>query len=120
VSRATTLGHKILLVRPIQKAICTEFHPEQECLVMSQPIPKYPSVQFGWPQYLKVSKAFEQFAPDVVHIVTEGPLGLTALQAAKSKKSPYRVDFIQLSKILAVSLTWLFSQTDSTLLNMVS
>jgi hypothetical protein len=102
------LGHKILLVRPIQKTICTEFNPEQECLVMSQPIPKYPSVQFGWPQYLKVSKAFEQFAPDVVHIVTEGPLGLTALQAAKSKKSPYRVDSIQLSKILAVSLTWLF------------
>ena len=77
------LGHKILLVRPVQKEACTEFNPEQECLVMSQPIPKYPSVQFGWPQYLKVSKAFEQFAPDVVHIVTEGPLGLTALQAAK-------------------------------------
>jgi hypothetical protein len=81
------LGHKILLVRPIQKAVCTEFHPEQECLVMSQPIPKYPSVQFGWPQYLKVSKAFEKFSPDVVHIVTEGPLGLTAVTSCKIKEN---------------------------------
>ena len=80
------LGHKILLVRPVQKETCAEFHPEQECLVLSQPIPKYPSLQFGWPQYLKVTKAFEKFSPDVVHIVTEGPLGLTALQAAKAKK----------------------------------
>ena len=34
------LGHKILLVRPVQKETCAEFHPEQECLVLSQPIPK--------------------------------------------------------------------------------
>ncbi|MDW7450709.1 glycosyltransferase, partial [Klebsiella pneumoniae] len=81
-------GHKILLVRPEQKAKCHDFLPEQECLVMSQAIPKYPTLQFGWPQYLKVSKAFEKFVPDVVHIVTEGPLGLTAMQAAKAKNIP--------------------------------
>jgi len=80
------LGHKILLVRPAQKAVCKDFQPEQECLVVSQAIPKYPSLQFGWPQYLKVSKAFDKFEPDVVHIVTEGPLGLTALQAAKARR----------------------------------
>ncbi|MCH7334811.1 glycosyltransferase family 4 protein [Acinetobacter modestus] len=121
------LGHKILLVRPIQKAICTEFLPEQECLVMSQPIPKYPSVQFGWPQYLKVSKAFEQFAPDVVHIVTEGPLGLTALQAAKSKKiavsSGFHSAFQDFSRFFDLAflvkpiqryLTWFHNSTDVT------
>jgi len=120
-------GHKILLVRPIQKAICTEFLPEQECLVMSQPIPKYPSVQFGWPQYLKVSKAFEQFAPDVVHIVTEGPLGLTALQAAKSKKiavsSGFHSAFQDFSRFFDLAflvkpiqryLTWFHNSTDVT------
>lgn len=121
------LGHKILLVRPIQKTICTEFLPEQECLVMSQPIPKYPSVQFGWPQYLKVSKAFEQFAPDVVHIVTEGPLGLTALQAAKSKKiavsSGFHSAFQDFSRFFDLAflvkpiqryLTWFHNSTDVT------
>ena len=121
------LGHKILLVRPIQKTICTEFNPEQECLVMSQPIPKYPSVQFGWPQYLKVSKAFEQFAPDVVHIVTEGPLGLIALQAAKSKKiavsSGFHSAFQDFSRFFDLAflvkpiqryLTWFHNSTDVT------
>ena len=121
------LGHKILLVRPIQKAVCTEFHPEQECLVMSQPIPKYPSVQFGWPQYLKVSKAFEKFSPDVVHIVTEGPLGLTALQAAKSKKiavsSGFHSAFQDFSRFFDLAflvkpiqryLTWFHNSTDVT------
>ena len=121
------LGHKILLVRPIQKTICTEFNPEQECLVMSQPIPKYPSVQFGWPQYLKVSKAFEQFTPDVVHIVTEGPLGLTALQAAKSKKiavsSGFHSAFQDFSRFFDLAflvkpiqryLTWFHNSTDVT------
>ena len=121
------LGHKILLVRPVQKETCAEFHPEQECLVLSQPIPKYPSVQFGWPQYLKVSKAFEQFAPDVVHIVTEGPLGLTALQAAKAKKiavssgfhSPFQdfsrfFDLAFLVKPIQRYLTWFHNSTDVT------
>ena len=121
------LGHKILLVRPVQKETCVEFHPEQECLVLSQPIPKYPSVQFGWPQYLKVSKAFEQFAPDVVHIVTEGPLGLTALQAAKSKKiavsSGFHSAFQDFSRFFDLAflvkpiqryLTWFHNSTDVT------
>ena len=88
---------------------------------------KIPSVQFGWPQYLKVSKAFEQFAPDVVHIVTEGPLGLIALQAAKSKNrriewisiQPFQ-DFSQLSLIgflvkpIQRYLTWFHNSTDVT------
>lgn len=87
------LGHHILLVRPEQKDVCTEFQAEQECLVHAQAIPKYPTLQFGWPQYLKVSKAFEQFRPDIVHIVTEGPLGLAALQAAKTKKIPVSSGF---------------------------
>ncbi|MCY6413622.1 glycosyltransferase family 1 protein [Acinetobacter sp. VNH17] len=121
------LGHKILLVRPVQKETCAEFHPEQECRVLSQPIPKYPSLQFGWPQYLKVTKAFEKFSPDVVHIVTEGPLGLTALQAAKAKKiavssgfhSPFQdfsrfFDLAFLVKPIQRYLTWFHNSTDVT------
>jgi hypothetical protein len=76
--------------------------------VLSQPVPKYPSVQFGWPQYLKVSKAFENFAPDVVHIVTEGPLGLTALQAAKSKKIAVSSGFHSAFHDFSRFLIWLF------------
>lgn len=78
-------GHKILLIRPEQSRSDMRFEPEQECLVIAHKIPKYPSLQFGRPQWLKVTHAIEQFQPDVVHVVTEGPLGLLALQVAKMK-----------------------------------
>lgn len=86
-------GHKILLIRPEQKQSCQEFLPNKECLVKAQSIPKYPSLQFGWPQFLKVSNALDTFAPNVVHIVTEGPLGLSVLQAAKAKGIPVSSGF---------------------------
>ena len=86
-------GHKILLIRPEQKQSCQEFLPNKECLVKAQSIPKYPSLQFGWPQFLKVSNALDTFAPNVVHIVTEGPLGLSVLQAAKAKGIPISSGF---------------------------
>lgn len=87
------LGHRIQLIRPIQKTICTDFQAEQECLVWAKSIPKYANMQFGMPQYVKVSKAIERFAPDVVHIVTEGPLGLTALYAAQAHQIPVSSGF---------------------------
>ncbi len=86
-------GHKILLVRPQQKQSLQDFIPYKECLVMAQSIPRYPSLKFGWPQILKVSHAIDVFAPDVVHIVTEGPLGLAALQCAKLKNIPVSSGF---------------------------
>lgn len=86
-------GHKILLIRPNQTTQSIEFSPNKECLVTAQSIPKYPSLQFGWPQFLKVANALDEFMPNVVHIVTEGPLGLTALHAAKSRNIPVSSGF---------------------------
>ena len=87
------LGHKILLVRPTQKQKCDDFAPNRECLVNGQVIPKYSQMQFGWPQYGKVAKSFDEFQPDIVHIVTEGPLGFAVLQVAKNKKIPVTSGF---------------------------
>jgi glycosyltransferase involved in cell wall biosynthesis len=86
-------GHKILLIRPEQKAQCYDFVPNKECVVNGQSIPKYPDMKFGWPQFLKVSQAISAFTPDVVHIVTEGPLGFTALHAAKTRRIPVSSGF---------------------------
>lgn len=86
-------GHKILLIRPEQNEQCHEFIPNRECLVLAQPVPRYPGLKFGWPQYLKVGHALDEFQPQVVHIVTEGPLGLAALQAAKSRNIPVTSGF---------------------------
>lgn len=87
------MGHKILLVRPYQKEKCLDFSPNKECLVHGQMIPKYSQMQFGWPEYLKVSKAFDVFMPDLIHVVTEGPLGLAVLQSAKSRNIPVTSGF---------------------------
>lgn len=86
-------GHQILLVRPEQSHACMQFTPDQECLVWAQSLPKYPNLQFGMPQYNKVRNAIKEFHPDVVHIVTEGPLGLLALQIAKLDDAPISSGF---------------------------
>lgn len=86
-------GHQILLIRPEQSRACTQFTPQQECLVWAKSLPKYPNLQFGMPQYTKVRNSIQAFAPDVVHIVTEGPLGLLALQIAKLDNIPISSGF---------------------------
>lgn len=86
-------GHKILLIRPEQQYSCHLFKPHTECLVKAYRIPKYGNLQFGSPQFLKVHQAIENFVPDVVHIVTEGPLGLAAQQVAKFQNTPISSGF---------------------------
>lgn len=41
----------------------------------SIPCPGYPQVRLSWPLDPTVSRALTEFRPDVVHAVTEGPLG---------------------------------------------
>lgn len=77
-------GHKLLIIRPSQNESRLEFTPYKQVLVKGIKIPKYQQLQFGWPQIRKVSEEIKIFNPDVVHIVTEGPLGLAALKIAKS------------------------------------
>ena len=120
-------GHKILLVRPRQNVRDYNFTPDQECLVKSQSIPKYTQLQFGWPQIFKIAEAFDQFKPDIVHIVTEGPLGLAALNQAKLRHIPVSsgfhsafhdfsryFDLAFLVKPLRQYLKWFHNQTDLT------
>lgn len=86
-------GHKILLVRPEQKQQTNDFIADLECLVKAQSIPKYNQLQFGLPQVFKIGSAFDQFKPDIVHIVTEGPLGLAAMNQAKNRQLPISSGF---------------------------
>ena len=86
-------GHRILLIRPYQPSECQSFKPSAECLVAASHIPKYPELRFGYPQYGKVTKALSDFRPDIVHIVTEGPLGLAALNIARQCNYPVSSGF---------------------------
>lgn len=121
-------GHKILLIRPQQSEKNYHFYPDQECVVRSQSIPKYSQLQFGWPQIFKIGQALDQFKADIVHIVTEGPLGLAALNQAKLRQIPISsgfhssfhdfsryFDMAFLVKPVRQYLKWFHNQTDLTL-----
>ncbi|MBO9663490.1 glycosyltransferase family 1 protein [Dokdonella sp.] len=78
------LGHAIELVRPRQpeKAAETEQGFEQ-LLLPGASLPRYPGLRFGLPAHRSLHRHWSAQRPDVVYIATEGPLGLTALGAAR-------------------------------------
>ncbi len=46
------------------------------------PCPTYPEIRLSWRPGSAVMRIIREFCPDVVHIATEGPLGLAARRAA--------------------------------------
>ena len=46
------------------------------------PCPTYPEIRLSWRPYGAVLAGIRRFDPDVVHVATEGPLGLAARRAA--------------------------------------
>jgi glycosyltransferase involved in cell wall biosynthesis len=65
----------------------------EEVLMRGMPIPRYPQLKLGLPSKKTLIKTWTLRRPDVVHIATEGPLGWSALQAAKVLKLPVTSDF---------------------------
>jgi glycosyltransferase involved in cell wall biosynthesis len=84
-------GHDVQLVRPRQaKGDAAE---GAEVLMRGLPIPRYPHLKMGLPAKNALVKLWTMRRPDVVHIVTEGPLGWSALQAAIKLKLSVTSDF---------------------------
>jgi len=82
-------AHEIDLVRPRQ-------HEEQQSadvLVRGAAIPGYPNLKMGLPAKRALERLWSGRRPDVVHIVTEGPLGWSALRAAIRLRLPVVSDF---------------------------
>ena len=77
-------GHHVQLVRPRQGTADSTARGEQleEMLVRGVAIPRYSSLRFGLPAKRALRRRWTQQRPDVVHIVTEGPLGWSARNAA--------------------------------------
>ena len=84
-------GHDVQLIRPRQAK--SDAPDNQEVLMRGLPIPRYPHLKMGLPAKNALVKLWSHQRPDVVHIVTEGPLGYTALQAALKLKLPVTSDF---------------------------
>lgn len=88
-------GHDIQLVRPRQdrEDLATSGEGFAEMLTRGVPIPRYPQLKLGLPAKRTLLRQWKARRPDLVHIVTEGPLGWSALQAATRLRLPVTSDF---------------------------
>jgi glycosyltransferase involved in cell wall biosynthesis len=89
------MGHDITLIRPrqgLKDKPKNESH-FKEILTLGMPIPGYSSLRMGLPQKNMLLKQWASDRPNLVHIVTEGPLGWSALEAAKKLNIPICSDF---------------------------
>lgn len=89
-------GHHVQLVRPRQTPDGGRRNtqlPLEQVLVRGLPIPNYPHLRMGLPAKKALVKQWTLQRPDVVHIATEGPLGWSALQAARKLRLPISTDF---------------------------
>ena len=90
--------HEVQLVRPRPAAADAAAPPGgdprlHEVLMRGLPIPRYPHLRMGMPCKPQLVRLWSVQRPDVVHIATEGPLGWSALQAARHLKLPVTSDF---------------------------
>jgi len=92
-------GHSIEVIRPEQPGdeLSRTRTGHAEVLVRGIPIPGYPSLRMGMPSPGLLAQRWRAIRPDVVHIVTEGPLGFSAMLAARKLGIPtaseYRTNF---------------------------
>ena len=88
-------GHSIELVRPRQNGHDHPFIDGNlvETLARGLTIPRYPQLKMGLPAGAALKRAWSKRRPDIVHVATEGPLGWSALGAARELKLPVATDF---------------------------
>jgi glycosyltransferase involved in cell wall biosynthesis len=88
-------GHHIQLVRPRQHSqdsasVAPQF---REVLMRGIPLPRYYGLRMGLPATPALSRLWQSERPHIVHVVTEGPLGKSALSAARRLGIPVSSDF---------------------------
>lgn len=88
-----SLGHDVWLVRPRPSRSANQDMQGNESLVRGIPIPMYPELKLGLPAKRYLVRLWSRNRPDLVHVATEGPLGWSAIQAAKKLKIPITSDF---------------------------
>jgi len=79
VARLEAMGHQVQLITP--------------SLFRSLPCPTYPEIRLAFATRRRVERLIEAFAPDALHIATEGPLGLAARRACVRRGVPFTTAF---------------------------
>jgi glycosyltransferase involved in cell wall biosynthesis len=88
-------NHHVQLVRPRQARgdLGAQDAAFEEKLIRGMPIPRYPQLKLGLPSRKMLLATWGMRRPDLVHIATEGPLGWSALKAARHLRIPVTSDF---------------------------
>jgi glycosyltransferase involved in cell wall biosynthesis len=84
-------GHDVSLVRPRQ-----DDEPDAHAgtlLVRGAALPRYPGLKFGLPATRKLTRLWGNTRPDAIYVATEGPLGWSALRAARQLGIPAATGF---------------------------
>ncbi|MDF3059375.1 MAG: glycosyl transferase [Rariglobus sp.] len=88
-------GHQVTVYRPRRADLPGDAsHPEfREVAMPGLPIPGYTMLRFGLPARRRFEKLWRLDPPDLVHVVTEGPLGASAISAARALGLPVTSSF---------------------------
>lgn len=92
VAHLRQAGHDVDLIRPRQRHEQRQAD-DQQWITHGFPIPMYPELRFGWVRHAAMVARLQQVQPDIVHVATPGPLGRTAVLAARALDLPVTVDF---------------------------
>lgn len=86
------LGHRVALVRTEQAEDSTRANADL-MLVQGAPLPNYPGLRFGLPAGRRLRARWGVQRPDAIYIATEGPLGWSAMGAARRLGIPVATGF---------------------------
>ena len=86
-----TRGHEVAVVRPRQPG--KPGRGDGEVLAPGLPIPRYPGLRFGLPITGRLIRHWRMQRPDAIYVATEGPLGWSALRAARRLGIPAATGF---------------------------
>lgn len=124
-------GHHVDVVRPRQ--VQDSAPDEDVMLCRGWPIPGYPGLQWGESSMGRLVRRWRSRRPDVVYVATPGPLGLSALRAARRLGVPvvsgFHTNFQQyaahcglglLARLVTHYLRWFHRRTCMTLVPCIS
>src|SRR5687768_9876708 len=88
-------GHRVKVYRPRRDDLPVGVAQAEfmEVGLSGLPIPGYPMLRLGLPARGTLRARWKSDRPDIVHVATEGPLGASAVSAARSLGIPVTSSF---------------------------
>jgi glycosyltransferase involved in cell wall biosynthesis len=90
-------GHAVAIVAPRYPDQSEVDGGSEELRVRSLPFPPYPSIRLSLPAHRRVARFLDGFVPDLIHVATEGPLGVVgrryALRHGLALVTSFHTDF---------------------------